>query len=385
MKIKKCKYITHILFFLGLIAVFAGFYKINELNYAEIKKEQERVIKHPENLPNPELAIATSFWFKNTRADFFWLSAIQYIWWNAIHSEYKKYLYVMLDLITELNPYFENPYLIGQLLLPSYSEKYENLTEEQQDVNTKQWESIWLKGIEKFCNMEKVNLIDKEFDLQKIWNDEAYKNPCKSYKIPFYLAYIYYFYKHEPLSAAKYYKVASANEDSLEGAKIMSAIMQGKGGDRQKSIFMFLTMAKTTEVDNLQCQSLANEIANISAWLYSGQLKVTSPLIKAIEETRNNAFWKFTEEREKDFIEDTKCSNFVNKAIRELNLMYIEEGNKNFEKDHNNLPSHHAKALFEEGYIDFLPTDFQQYKDYGIIYKYNYETKNYDYEMGTYD
>jgi len=39
----------------------------------------------------------------------------------------------MIDLITELNPYFEHPYSIGQLLLPSHNERYENLSKEQQE------------------------------------------------------------------------------------------------------------------------------------------------------------------------------------------------------------------------------------------------------------
>ncbi|MFC1798009.1 hypothetical protein ACFLY2_02490 [Patescibacteria group bacterium] len=42
----------------------------------------------------------------------------------------------MIDLITELNPYFEHPYSIGQLLLPSYNERYEDLPEEEQNRNT---------------------------------------------------------------------------------------------------------------------------------------------------------------------------------------------------------------------------------------------------------
>ena len=33
----------------------------------------------------------------------------------------------MIDIITELNPYFENPYLIAQLLLPNYNERYGKL------------------------------------------------------------------------------------------------------------------------------------------------------------------------------------------------------------------------------------------------------------------
>jgi len=45
-------------------------------------------------------------------------------------------------LITELNPYFEKPYIIGQLLLPNYNERYENLSKEAQLKNIKQAEII---------------------------------------------------------------------------------------------------------------------------------------------------------------------------------------------------------------------------------------------------
>jgi hypothetical protein len=44
----------------------------------------------------------------------------------------------MMDLITELNPYFEHPYSIGQLLLPNYNERYEKLSKEEQQKNIDQ-------------------------------------------------------------------------------------------------------------------------------------------------------------------------------------------------------------------------------------------------------
>jgi len=58
-------------------------------------------------------------------ADMYWLETIQYIGGNVIGGEYKKYLYAMMDLITDLDPHFERPYIIGQLLLPSNEKAYE--------------------------------------------------------------------------------------------------------------------------------------------------------------------------------------------------------------------------------------------------------------------
>jgi hypothetical protein len=48
----------------------------------------------------------------------------------------------MLDLITELNPYFEKPYIIGQLLLPNYNDRYESLSTDEQNSYNKQGQEI---------------------------------------------------------------------------------------------------------------------------------------------------------------------------------------------------------------------------------------------------
>jgi hypothetical protein len=34
--------------------------------------------------------------------------------------------------------------------------------------------------------------------------------------------------------------------------------------------------------------------------------------------------------------------------------------------------------------MDYLPIDFQQYEDYGIIYTFNEDVWNYDYKMWVY-
>jgi hypothetical protein len=44
----------------------------------------------------------------------------------------------MLDLITELNPFFESPYIIGELLLPTYEARYEFIGEDEQEIHTEE-------------------------------------------------------------------------------------------------------------------------------------------------------------------------------------------------------------------------------------------------------
>jgi hypothetical protein len=48
----------------------------------------------------------------------------------------------MIDIITHLNPYFEHPYIIGELLLPEYNERYENKTTEEQKKDIEKAEAI---------------------------------------------------------------------------------------------------------------------------------------------------------------------------------------------------------------------------------------------------
>jgi len=59
-----------------------------------------------------------------------------------------------------------------------------------------------------------IQKISSEYDLQKIISEEQYRNPCKAYKIPYYLAYIYYYYLQDNENASLYYKVVSAQEDA---------------------------------------------------------------------------------------------------------------------------------------------------------------------------
>lgn len=360
------------------------FFKVNEQNYSKHNEIRQTYIKHPENLQTKQSALISSFWFKNLLADVYWLRTVQYIWWNAFNSDYKKYLFTIMDLVTELNPYFEHPYIIWQLLLPSYQARYENLSEDEQEKNINQAITLWLKWVKNFCDANKIDLINNEADLYKIWNDPEFKNPCLDYKIPYYLAYIYYYYDNNPIEAAKYYKIASAVEDGIEWSKIMAAIMQWKWWDREKAFFMFLTISKTIEPDNFSCNSYADQLNSLWVWIFlNKQVQLDWELLKAIEETREKYFSQNSEDG--SLLTDTKCSSYINKAIRELNLSYIEYNNKVYKwKTWKN--SINAKQLFDDWYLDYLPVDFQkqEWSDFSIIYTFNEKTWNYDYGMWRY-
>ena len=64
--------------------------------------------------------------------------------------------------------------------------------------------------------------------------------------------------------------------------------------------------------------------------------------------------------------------------------MYLEEADAKYIIDHpGEISAMTPQALFDTGYINFIPTDYQQYKEegYGIIYIYNPKIGRFDYKM----
>ncbi len=359
-----------------ILVISIIFYNFSEINYKKQKEIQENIIVKPNFLPKSEYAKITAFWFSNLKADFYRLSLIQYIGSNILKSEYKEYLYNMTNIINSLNPYYEDPYVLSELLLTNYNIRYEKLSEKERSKYINQAIEIWQKAIKNFCEADKIALIEKENNLEKLFWEEKYKNPCKKYSAIYNLAYIYFYYKKNPEKATKYYKIASVIDWSPSWIKNMIAVMQSKAWNREKSYFMFLNMAKITEKNDDFCKNTANSLEKIWKNLFFSNLKINSKLIKDLEKLRieNLPF------DEKDWMENTNCKTYLNKAIRELNSYYLDEANKKYfaEKGKN---SKNPEELLKNWFIDYIPKDFQKYSDYGIIYYFNEETGSYDTKM----
>lgn len=78
----------------------------------------------------------------------------------------------------------------------------------------------------------------------------------------------------------------------------------------------------------------------------------------------------------------TSCQNYVNKAVRELNLFYLDTANIEYMKENDWVAAKNWKELLEKWKIDFNPKDFQQYDGYGIQYEFNEKIWNFDYITG---
>ncbi len=339
-------------------------------------------VNHPEFIPDSKIAKITAFWFKQIKADFYWLSTIQYIGSNAVSAEYKKYLYKMINLITDLSPDFEKPYTIGESLLPDYNYRYERWTENEKNVNLNilQGEQIGLKWMKQFCDMKKIDLIEKENNLLKIGKDEKYKNPCRSYNIPFNLAYIKFFYQNDWKNASKYYKITSAIDDSPRWSSILAAIMLWKSGNREKSIMMFLNMIDEKNLKKEE-KIFYNYFNNIIVWILKWKFALNKTNLKNLNDTLAKAFPK--ENEDENTLQEDGLKEYLRKAVRWMNLYYIEKANKKYLKDTwKNAES--ARVLYDKKYIDYFPIDFQQYDDYGIWYVFDEKIWHFDKKVQNY-
>ena len=377
---------SKLLVFLLVIVSLGVFVYSSGINYQQHTEIKKSLVNHPEFIPGSEMAMISAGGFQNIVADSYWLSAIQYIGSNALGSEYKAYLYAMLNLITDLNPHFTFPYQIGELLLPTYNERYENLSEAEIQKNTDQGISIGLKGIKNNCDAIKVEKAKKEYDLKKLWTDESYKNACRDPMIPYYLAYIHYWNLRDGRGASEYYRIASTSTDAPTGARIMAAIMQGKSGDREKAIIMLLSLAESIEGQkNTLCQELSRELGTSLMSAFSANATLTGNGLRMIESARQEIVKKLGDpELSKENIQnmDNFCSTYLNKAVREMNLAYLEQADIRYfndKKEHASTPS----ILLQNKYIDHIPVDFQQDTEnkQGIEYYYDRENRNWDYRM----
>lgn len=139
--------------------------------------------------------------------------------------------------------------------------------------------------------------IKGEFDLGKLWTDPKYKNPCIDQNIPYYLGYIYYWNLHNGAKSSEFYRIASANTDSAVGARTMAAIMQGKSGDREKAIIMFLSLAESIESDKKSlCHAVSKELGGILLDAFTRKLTFNGVFLDKVENARKEIVGKLQEE-----------------------------------------------------------------------------------------
>ncbi len=344
-------------------------------------------VRHPEFIPDASYVKLVSSGFDSLLADLYWLSSIQYIGANVLEAEYKKYLYQLLNLVTDLDERFDYPYELGLLLLPSYNTRYEHFTEDERKFNVDQAVELGKKGLRRSCDAVKVRRILDEEDLERVLTSPELANPCRNPMIPYYLGYVEYWNRKDAKASSDYYKLAAANSDAPKGARIMSAIMRGKSGDRYKAILMFLSIAETLAVeqpDAANCGKFAEELRNVVSEPFQKGIPLPGKFLSDVDAVRKGILAELGEDGADVEIGEThmKCSTYLNKAVRELNLRYVEERDRDF-AERTGRTVKDAKELFDAGGMDYLPKDFQTIDETTDII-YVKEDGHWDYSAGRY-
>ena len=230
------------------IVIFAAFSTFinKDVNYPEHVDAKYFIIHHPEFIPSAQTVRIGSAGHDLLTGDIAWIDAIQYVGSNARSEAYKVYLFKLLDLITDIEPRFTFAYTFGELLLGSDTH---SATTDDGRMNAIQHNKdalkLGLKGLQNTCDMQKIDTIRTEPNINMIVNNPKYQNPCTDYQIPYYLGYIEYWGFLDGKDASDYYRITAANQDAPDGARVLAAIMQGKGGDREKSATMFRALAES--------------------------------------------------------------------------------------------------------------------------------------------
>lgn len=181
--------------------------------------------------------------FQQLYADIMRISSIQYIGVN-LGQNGDRGLYTLLDTLTTLSPFWPYPYGFAQLVVPMQKtiDEGEN-AEELAAIRKGSWENstkLAQKGEYFLCDADKIagitGMTQQEFIDTVYQKDQSpYHNPCKSYEIPHYMAFNYFYFMQDAENAAMQYRISAFHDEAPSLTPLMSALVYGRGGEHLKS------------------------------------------------------------------------------------------------------------------------------------------------------
>lgn len=137
---------------------------------------------------------------------------------------------------------------------------------------------------------------------------------------------------------------------------------------------MFLSLAESLGTkETKQCKDYAGALQKILFEAYQQGARISSDGLKLVERERRGIIDQIPGESNYSIANEHDCKEYLNKAVRELNLAYLDQAGKEFFKVYK-FNAFTPEELFDGKFIDFIPVDFQQYDDQGIIYQFNDKT-----------
>ncbi len=184
--------------------------------------------------------------FQQLYADMLWIGSIQYIGVN-LGSRADRSLYTLLDTVTTVSPYWSYPYGFSQLVIPMQKSMVQGTGQEAEDLTQERkisWTNstnIAKKGEYYLCDSKKIAAItgmtQEEF-VNTVYNKEKrapYENPCKSYELPHYMAFNYFYFLGDSQEAGEQYRISAFHDQAPTLTPMMAALVYGRGWEHIKS------------------------------------------------------------------------------------------------------------------------------------------------------
>ncbi len=151
-------------------------------------------------LPSGKFITQASLGYRQLAADLTWFSAVQY--YGGYRKDYHDLAYFegLIDIVTDLDPHFEFPYIFGAIVL-------------SQDMTS----------------------LDSAINLLK----KGMANNPTSWKLPFEVGFLFYIDGRDETMAARYFDLASRMPGAGDRAKRFAAFVYSRAGHEETSIRMW--------------------------------------------------------------------------------------------------------------------------------------------------
>jgi hypothetical protein len=160
-------------------------------------------------------------------SDLLWIKTIGYFGHHALTDRTYEWFYHIIDITTILDPYFDDPYEFGGIVLAT-----------------------------------EIGAVDKSISILKKGMENVPKHHKRYWYLPFYLAFDYMYYKRDYLNAARYLEQASRFPESPEYLPLLAARLYANANDPNVAIDFLKEMMNSTESEELK-EQLANRIKEI--------------------------------------------------------------------------------------------------------------------------
>jgi TPR repeat protein len=159
-------------------------------------------------LPSGKFVEQTSLGYREIAADWIWFQAVQYYGGYALQQHDLAYFNGLIDIVTDLDPHFEFPYIFGSVVM-------------SQDMGDLE------RGVEVLKKGMRANPTDWHY--------------------PFEIGFLYYVVAQDANRAARYFELASRLPDSGAVPARFAAFVHSKAGHEETSIRMWEEIARESD------------------------------------------------------------------------------------------------------------------------------------------